>query len=134
MKTIRISQFKVLIFSVVLALSAFVATQAQSSNLKNSTPEERAKMQSDMMKEKLALTDEQCQKVSTVNLKYARQMDALKNDGGGRFAKMRKAKSAMGDKDGELEKIFTPEQFEKYKTFKKEMMDKAKENYKSKKG
>ena len=125
---------KISLLIIVAGILSITSINAQSVNrdsLKNATPEQRAQMQSDMMKNKLALTDEQYKQVSDITLKYARKMDDLKQNGGGKFSKARKAKSIMSDKDDELQKVFTKEQFEKYETLKKEMMDKARDAYKN---
>lgn len=120
-----------IIVAGILSITSINAQSVNRDSLKNATPEQRAQMQSDMMKNKLALTDEQYKQVSDINLKYARKMDDLKQNGGGKFSKARKAKSIMSDKDDELQKVFTKEQFEKYETLKKEMMDKARDAYKN---
>jgi len=120
-----------IIVAGILSITSINAQSVNRDSLKNATPEQRAQMQSDMMKNKLVLTDEQYKQVSDINLKYARKMDDLKQNGGGKFSKARKAKSIMSDKDDELQKVFTKEQFEKYETLKKEMMDKARDAYKN---
>ena len=47
---------------------------AQLDELKNTTPAERASLQTELMKSKLALTPEQTQAVADLNLKYANRM------------------------------------------------------------
>jgi len=125
---------KISFLIIVAGILSITSINAQSfirDSLKNATTEQRAQMQSDMMKNKLALTDDQYKQVSDINLKYARKMDNLKLNGGGKFSKARKAKSILSDKDDELQKVLTKEQFEKYETFKKEMMNKARDAYKN---
>ena len=125
------------VFSVLFSLLGFILmSQAQSTdsatNLKNSSPEQRAQWQSNAMKSKLGLDDTQYQQVSGINLEYAKKGEEIKNSGGGKFSKYRKFKSMMSDKDAKLKKVLTPDQYTTYEEMKKEMMDKAKEAYKDK--
>jgi len=99
-----------------------------SDSLKASTPEQRAKMQSDKMKEKLVLTDDQYKQVSDLNLVYAKKMDPILHSDEGRFKKYRQAKSLMDEKDKKLKVILTSDQYKQYEDFKKEMMDKMRDS------
>jgi len=131
-KIITLTKISFLIIAAgILFITSINAQSVNRDSLKNATPEQRAQIQSNMMKNKLALTDDQYRQVSDINLKYARKMDNLKQNGGGKFSKTRKAKSILSDKDDELQKVLTKEQFEKYETFKKEMMNKARDAYKN---
>jgi len=131
-KIITLTKISFLIIAAgILFITSINAQSVNRDSLKNATPEQRAQIQSNMMKNKLALTDDQYKQVSDINLKYARKMDNLKLNGGGKFSKARKAKSILSDKDDELQKVLTKEQFEKYETFKKEMMNKARDAYKN---
>jgi len=121
------------IFSLLLAMLGTVfVSRAQSTEQKGSTPDQRALRQSDAMKTKLGLDTVQYQKVYDINLEYARKGQEIMEAGGGKFAKYRKFKSMMSEKDGRLKKVLTPDQYSSYQEMKKEMMDKAKEAYRDK--
>jgi len=125
------------VFSLLFAMLGFMLmSRAQSSdsaiNLKSSSPEQRAQLQSNAMKTKLDLNDTQYQQVSAINLEYAKKGEEIKNSGGGKFSKFRKFKSMMSDKDAKFKKVLTPDQYTTYEEMKKEMMDKAKEAYRDK--
>lgn len=107
-----------------------LSSKAQSTDLKSSTPEQRAQRQSDTMRSKLGLDSIQYQKVSAINLEYARKGQEIMESGGGKFAKYRKFKSMTSEKDGKLKKVLTPDQYSSYETMKKEMMDKVRDAYK----
>jgi len=97
-------------------------------NLLNATPEQRAQMQNDRMKEKLALNDDQYKKVSALNLLYAQKMDPVIHSDDSRFSKYRKIKPLLKEKDEKLKTILTKDQYKQYESFKKEMMDKVRES------
>jgi Spy/CpxP family protein refolding chaperone len=99
-----------------------------SDSLKASTPEQRAKMQSDKMKEKLVLTDDQYKQVSDLNWVYAKKMDPILHSDEGRFKKYRQAKSLMDEKDKKLKGILTSDQYKQYGDLKKEMMDRMRDS------
>lgn len=85
-----------------------------------STPEERAQYHTDWMKADLKLTAEQEEKVHEINLKYAREAETIKSDGGSRMSKMKQAKSLIDQKDAELKPILTDEQYALFQEKKKD--------------
>jgi len=93
---------------------------------KSTTPEDMAKTETDKMKEKLNLTDEQTIKVGDINLKYARQMNDIRQQNSQastseRQANREKIKGLREKKSGELKTVLTPEQFEQYQKMEEEM-------------
>jgi hypothetical protein len=76
--------------SVVIALLVSVpAVFAQMDRLRQSTPQERAKIQTDLMKAKLSLSPDQLTKVAAINEKYAQQMQPIIQSSEGPFMRMR---------------------------------------------
>jgi hypothetical protein len=116
---------------VMLALS-FVIMQASAQ--KDSTaysPETRAKSITDKMKTELTLSDDQYNKVYDINLKYAQKnTEALKEEGT-RLAKLKTMKADNAEKSKELKAVLTEEQFEKYKSMRKEAKTGMKQKYKN---
>jgi uncharacterized membrane protein len=90
------------------------------------TAEERARFQTEWMKQNLKLSDDQQTQVDPLNLKYARQMNEVKSISG-KFAKLKKAKSIMDEKDKELKKILNKDQYQIYQDKKEELREKMKE-------
>jgi periplasmic protein CpxP/Spy len=110
---------------VLLAISSFnsYAQGKLEELMEQTTPQERAEMQTKNMTEMLSLTEDQKEKVGTVNLRYAERMQSVHNSGQGRLQRLRQMKAISGEKDLELKKIFTPAQYEKYSRHKEEMKE-----------
>ncbi len=97
-----------------------------SAQMKTSTPEETAKLETDKMKKNLNLTDEQTQKVGDINLKYARQMFEIRKQNSqtsdaDRQANREKLKTLREKKTEEMKPILTPDQFTQYQKMEEEM-------------
>lgn len=89
------------------------------------SPEQRAKMLSDSMTIRLHLTTNQQLVIRNINLKYAKKMqkEVIETDKS-KLSKYMKATSIFHDKDDELKKILTKEQFDQYQKMKSEQMKK----------
>jgi len=111
----------------VLLLASALTASAQLDKFKNTTPEERAQMQTVFMQSKLDLTTEQMPKVADINLRYAQKMDPIIKGSSGSFAKMRQMKEVNGEKEAELKQVLSADQFQKYLTSKEEMRAKLEE-------
>lgn len=107
---------------------AFTNLTAQSKSLKDSTPEQRAKMQTEWMKTKLALNSSQTRQVYDLNLQYAKKNDPILQSNEGKMAKFKKLKAIQQEKSSVLSKILTDEQFKKYQEIKDQMI----QNFKNK--
>jgi Spy/CpxP family protein refolding chaperone len=120
-----------LVIALMLLCFAGVA-RAQLEKLENTTPEQRAKALTAIMKTKLTLGPEQTAKVAELNLKYAQQMEPVIKGSEGRFMKMMKMKEINGQKEAELHTILSPDQFAKYQASKEEMREKFEEKLEEK--
>lgn len=118
---------KILIINILVFLSLAVNAQEKFTDKK---PEERAGILTEWMQQELKLDSTVIKNVYNINLKYAIKMEELKNGDAGRRSKFRKAKSIAKNKDSDLKKIFSSEQFRQYQDKKKEMRNHFK-NYKS---
>jgi hypothetical protein len=116
-------QKKCLVSIVLVALSAGVV-MAQTS----STPEDRADKWDKWMKENLTLTSDQEVPAHDINLKYALQSEKLKADDGSRMEKLKKLKAIDADKDVDMKKVLTADQFKIYQDKKKEFQKKLLQN------
>ncbi|MBW4889818.1 hypothetical protein KXQ82_08830 [Mucilaginibacter sp. HMF5004] len=101
--------------------------------LKNSTPEQRAKMQTQMMKTKLNLDSLTGLKVYDINLVAAKKMDPLLKGNSGKLAMFREMKSIDSEKDKSLKVVLTAEQYKQYEAAKEEMKEKMKEKMQERK-
>lgn len=112
-----------------LAFFLFAAT----SIFAQSTPDEKAKALTDRMKTQLTLTDEQYKPVYDINLEFVNKLGAVKEDGGGKLAKLKKVKEMDKNRDASLKKVLTEEQFKQFQTQKQETRDEMKARYKENK-
>ena len=87
---------------------------AQLDELKNTTPGERASLQTELMKSKLALTPEQTQAVADLNLKYANRMEPIIKGSSNSLSKIFQTRKINNEKETELKRILSPQQWEKF--------------------
>ncbi len=115
----------------VILLSAIfwliTAVKAQD-NIKDKSPEERAKMQTEWMQKELKLDSAVLPAVQAINVKYANKMETLKNSSDSRYSKLQTFKSLSDQKDKELKTVFTATQYNLYLKKKDELKDYLKQN------
>jgi hypothetical protein len=113
---------------LVTAMSLLIVVAAGAQNemekLKSSTPEERARLQTEMMKTKLGLTPDQTPKVAAINQKYAQRMEPIIKGQEGPLMRLRQMREVGQAKEAELKGVLSPEQFQKYLAEKQEMREK----------
>lgn len=113
---------------LVAAMSLLIVVAAGAQNemekLKSSTPEERARLQTEMMKVKLGLTIDQTPKVAAINQKYAQRMEPIIKGQEGPLMRLRQMREVSQAKEAELKGVLSPEQFQKYLAEKQEMREK----------
>src|SRR5262245_15711129 len=123
-------RFATAVFAVVvtaLLIPPAPGILAQLDQLKNTTPEQRAKLQTDLMKSKLGLTPEQTATIGAINEKYAQRMEPIIKGAEGPFTKMRQMKQVSETKEAELKATLSPDQFQKYLAEKEEMREQFEE-------
>ncbi len=100
------------------------------------TPEERARFQSQKMKQQLNLTQEQEAKVYKLALLRAQKMDQLRaRSDGDKKSKMTQAKQIQVENDQALKNdVLTPEQYTQYIQWKEDRKKQMKENRGKQKG
>lgn len=120
---------KTLAFSMLILFSAnqLAAQDSQRSDL---TLEEKAELQTNLMAEKLSLTEDQKTLVYEINYKYAAEMETIMEEGRSRET-MRKLRDMSQRKDEELKTVLDEGQYSQYLTLKEEMRQKMKERRKS---
>jgi hypothetical protein len=122
-----------LVFSCALLLSLPQLALAQMDQLKDTTPEQRAQMQTKWMENNLSLDAKTSASVAAINLKYAKETESLMAANEPKFKKLMAFKENSNAKDAELKAIFTPEQYSLYEQKKSEMestiMQKVKEKH-----
>lgn len=114
------------IFILAMLVCVFSINIFSQNATQNSTPEERAKIQTEWMIKSLQLTDSQKNTVEALNLEYAMKMETLKNLEGKR-QKMKEARKISNEKDEKLKTILNEQQYQLYIDNRKELMKKIKE-------
>ena len=112
--------------ALLLAIPTLAAAQIPAA-VANSTPAERAAIQTDLMKEKLALTPEQAPKVQAINLDTAQKMEPVIKSAEGPVVKMRQARTIENHKEAALQTVLSPDQFMKFLAMRDEMKQKLEE-------
>ena len=85
--TIRAARIALAVTAALLMAWTHVGS-AQLDRLKDTTPEQRADLQTEFVKSKLGLTAEQEKAVADINLKYAKKMDPIIKGSAGKFMKL----------------------------------------------
>jgi hypothetical protein len=110
--------------AVAALLFAGAASAPELQKLAGTTPAQRAGVQTELMKVRLGLSEAEAAKVAAVNLKYAEQMQPILQGSEGPMMKMGAARRVDEAKDGELQGVLSPEQYQNYLASKEEMRQK----------
>ena len=106
---------KMFVLSVLFVMSiGLVSAQQRGGGFQNSTPEERAKIQTDQLNELVTLTADQKTKVQAIFLNDAKKMAEFRTAGGDRDAMMAKMREMNAERDKKFKEILTADQFKKY--------------------
>ncbi|MDW7690216.1 hypothetical protein R9C00_24370 [Flammeovirgaceae bacterium SG7u.111] len=119
---------------LISAICLFFMFQVQAQSvekLKDKTPEERAKIQTEKMVEKLAIEGDLEMQVYAINLKYAEAIEPLKDSEDSKVSKFQKLKSLSEDKNAEMEKVLTEDQFMAYLKMQEDMTKELKQNFRA---
>ncbi len=119
MNTIKTKSFWVSLLFFTLTFNALTAQDI--ANYKNRTPQERAQLQTEWMTGKLNLTPTQASQVQSINLIYIQKNDLVLKSDAGKLSKFRQLKTIQKDKDAELKKELSADQYNKYQHLKEEM-------------
>ncbi len=123
-KTLSLSL--VVMFSLFIS-SAVIAQPPGGGRMMD--PEEMAKRETEMLKKELNLDDATTEKLGEINLKYSKKrmeiFKEMRESGNFDREKMREKMTELdAEKNKELKKIFTEEQYEQYEKLMKEMREK----------
>ena len=100
--------------------------QSQATTLSDEQKEELAKNMEAYF-EALNLSEEQKPEFEAITRKYAEQMKAVKDGGGAKLQKYKKVKSIQKNKNSEMEKLLSKDQYEVYLEKQEEMQKRMKE-------
>jgi Skp family chaperone for outer membrane proteins len=110
---------KIVIVSVFLM--SLAACNLIGQQRKMPSAKDMAERQTEMMTKNLDLSEKQQKAISTINLKYAEEIQKIRQEAAGDREKMRKLRDDLViNKNDELKGILSSEQFEKYKKLEEE--------------
>lgn len=112
-----------MLFFLMASVSAFAQDRDKAQK---KTPEEKARMMTEKMKDKLSLTDEQYSKVEAANLDFVTKKFALKQEGDKTGADD-KIKSLQDEYNSSMREILNEEQYRKFTEMDSKMKDKSKQ-------
>ena len=113
-------------FALFLISSNTAFAQSQRAELTDEQKEEMAQNIEEYFIA-LDLTEEQETEFEAITKKYAEQMKAVRDGGGRRLKKYNKVKSIRENKNAEMKKLLTKDQYKVYLNKQEEMQKKMKE-------
>ena len=109
------------ILTIALALFLGFGAVAQDKSHKDKTPEEKARMMTEKMQEKLDLTKDQYNKVYQLNLETAKQMQQMREQRNeDKEANRAQMKQFRAEREAKLNAVLTAEQQQKLEAMKAE--------------
>ena len=117
---------------MIVALLVASSAWGQLDALKDTTPAERAKVQTELMKTRLGLTDAQTSTVAAINEKYAERMEPVIKGAENPFLKVREVRDMEQAKEAELKGVLSGEQFQKFLDSKAEIRQQFDERFRTK--
>ncbi len=108
---------KIIIITTVLLCTACTSLLAQKQEALEKYQANRAK---------LNLTEEQEQKVNTIDSAYLVSLEALRKESGSKLSKLRKFKDMTATKDKQMKAVLDKEQYKTYTAQQKEMKEAVK--------
>ena len=100
--------------TVGLVLMAGTCTQGVAQSAVEKSPEERARMLTQLMSEELGLTDDQVPRIDSINLAYSQRMEDIFTQATRPRERFKAAQALMKQKDTELAEVFTEKQYKAY--------------------
>ena len=122
-------QYRRALVAVLVTLFCAPPTLAQLAKLAKTTPEERARVQTEFMKQKLDLAPEQLEKIEKINLAMATDAQPILEGDGATFAKALKLRKLDANRDRKLKALLSHEQFERFKDAKGELRNTMAEHF-----
>lgn len=113
----------------LLVLLSALPAGAQFEVLAKTTPEQRAGFQTDFMKKKLDLSNEQAEKVSEINLSMATGAEPVLKGDASRFSKAMKIRKLEARREQKFRGVLSEEQFDRFRDSKGELRDAMLEHF-----
>ncbi len=117
--------------ALVFVLLLGYQSNAQHKKFNDVSPEEISEKQTALISEKLALSENESKRLKEINLKYATEMKALREEGRSRETRQ-KFEALNHAQNEEVQEILEKDDFEKYLVLKKRMHERMKMKMKEK--
>jgi murein L,D-transpeptidase YcbB/YkuD len=114
----------ILVFAIAGMGTLAYSQEKLNEFMTETTPEERAQMQTDYMKETLSLKEDQEAKVHGVNVKYAEKMQEAYEAPTKKQQKAQTMKRINSEKEAELKLLLSADQYATYEKNKEAMKEK----------
>lgn len=111
--------------ALVFVLLLGFQSNAQHKKFQDVSPEEISEKQTALISEKLELSEKDSKRLKEINLKYATEMKALRDEGRSRETRQ-KFEGLNHAQNEEVQKILEKDDFEKYLVLKKKMHERMK--------
>jgi len=111
------------LLALALLLQSLSVKADDLTILLESTPIQRATVQTRFMQEKLGLTSDETSKVSSINLAYAEKVEPILKGSSMLLFKMQAIKAILLQKDEILRGVLTRQQYERYRDSKDEIIN-----------
>ncbi len=122
-----VRRFRFVVLGVLILFTYGIVCAQDMEDFKKMSPEENAELMTDWMKSALALEESQVSLVYDINLKYAKKNREIVNSGEKKLRLYKKLKNSSQEKDKELNKILTKDQYRSYQEKREEMKAKVKQ-------
>ncbi len=119
------SRRAVLLVAVLLFAGRASADSAEQQMLRGTTPEQRATAQTDYLKTKLGLSGDAASRVADINLDTAKKMEPVLKGDLNPMSRLSQGQAIQQERDTDLQKVLTPDQFQTYLASKNDMRQKV---------
>ena len=114
----------------LLVVLTLLSSLAFSQGFRNMSPEERAKRDTEQLKDQLGLTENQTESAYKINLKNAEEMQKVFSTSTGDREAMRESMQELRLKrDSSYQEILTDYQFDQYKKIMEERMERRRQRF-----
>jgi len=119
---------KNIILPLLMSMLTIFFTGAQAQSRMTEEQKQEARGRYEAYKTRLNLTEDQQEKVKTINTEFFEGLAPLRSSTESRLSKYRKYKTLKNTKDKQMKEVLTADQYKAYEQFQAEMKEEFKEN------
>lgn len=106
---------------ILLIFSCALTAQAQTSRQLSEEQKKELRAKMETYKAELNLTEEQQARFDEINLRFAQELSALKDDNGRKMSKYKKFKKITDERNSSMKTLLTADQYKIYKSHQDEV-------------